>query len=157
MGYFLHESKRDYIIFERSYAPGAFFRKYPRHRKLISINKRNTGTKNEEFNMRHDWNSLLTNKNNHNEPLKFTSYSNEIFPNASLLAKYIEDFSEQYNLNVKKNTDLNNINCVDSLDHSKCEDSSKRFYFERFNKNQKYCNKWSLNDQYGQKYVCKLV
>ena len=43
LAYFLHEAKRDYIVFERSHAPGAFFRKYPRHRKLISINKRNTG------------------------------------------------------------------------------------------------------------------
>jgi hypothetical protein len=135
------------------------FRKYPRHRKLISINKRNTGTKNEEFNMRHDWNSLLTDGKSQNESLRFTSYSNEIFPNASLLAKYIEDFSKHYNLNVQKDTDLSNINCIDSLDDSKCEheESSKKFYYERFNKNQKYCSKWSLNDQYGRKYVCKLV
>lgn len=39
---------------------GNFFARYPRHRKLISINKRNTGRTNKEFNMRHDWNSLLS-------------------------------------------------------------------------------------------------
>ncbi|KAF6036632.1 FOXRED2 [Bugula neritina] len=39
---------------------GHFYYKYQRHGQLISINKRHTGKLNDEFNMRHDWNSLLT-------------------------------------------------------------------------------------------------
>ena len=31
---------RDYVIFERASGAGAFFRRYPVHRELISINKR---------------------------------------------------------------------------------------------------------------------
>lgn len=60
MGYFLQRAGRDYIIFERANTSGAFFVKYPRHRKLISINKRYTGKTNKEFNLRHDWNSLIS-------------------------------------------------------------------------------------------------
>ena len=108
--------------------------------------------------MRHDWNSLLTNKNSHDVELRFTSYSNEIFPNASILAQYIEDFAELYNINVKTNTNIQNINCIES-DHSNCDsnhESNKKFYFEAYNKKQKYCNKWFLEDQYANKYTCKL-
>jgi len=67
LAYFLHKAGRDYIIFERndtagkaSHTPafcgsnssnwfyvfhdaGSFYQHYPRHRTLISINKRNTG------------------------------------------------------------------------------------------------------------------
>ncbi|KYO36391.1 FAD-dependent oxidoreductase domain-containing protein 2 isoform B [Alligator mississippiensis] len=40
MAYFLQQASRDYVVFERSHTPGSFFALYPRHRKLISINKR---------------------------------------------------------------------------------------------------------------------
>jgi hypothetical protein len=39
LGYFLERSGRDYLILEAGSHPGTFFRKYPRHRQLISINK----------------------------------------------------------------------------------------------------------------------
>ena len=60
MGYFLKRANRDYVIFERANSSGAFYMQYPRHRKLISINKRYTGKTNKEFNLRHDWNSLIS-------------------------------------------------------------------------------------------------
>ena len=50
---------------------GSFFDTYPRHDRLISINKRHTGKTNKEFNMRHDWNSLLS----HDESLQMRHYS----------------------------------------------------------------------------------
>ena len=50
---------------------GSFFDTYPRHDRLISINKRHTGKTNKEFNMRHDWNSLLS----HDESLQIRHYS----------------------------------------------------------------------------------
>ena len=61
MGYFLQKSGRAYVIIEKksnagidySYSvigcivqsndEGSFFLRYPRHRRLISINKRHTG------------------------------------------------------------------------------------------------------------------
>ena len=42
LGRYMLEAKRDYAIFERAERAGAFFERYPRHRKLISINKRFT-------------------------------------------------------------------------------------------------------------------
>ena len=55
LGLQLQDAGRDYVILERASGPGAFFTRYPVHRKLISINKRHTGRQNKEFNMRHDW------------------------------------------------------------------------------------------------------
>ena len=46
---------REFLVFERTHTPGAYFTLYPRHRKLISLNKRFTGRTNPEFNLRHDW------------------------------------------------------------------------------------------------------
>lgn len=60
IGYFLDRAARNYVIFEKGNSSGTFFQYYPRHRKLISINKRHTGKTNKEFNLRHDWNSLLS-------------------------------------------------------------------------------------------------
>eukprot|EP00435_Cladocopium_sp_Y103_P009705 s77_g2.t1 len=40
LGHFLKHAHRDYVIFERQARPGSFFEHYPRHRKLISLNKR---------------------------------------------------------------------------------------------------------------------
>ena len=59
-GYFLHQLGMDYVVFEANDRAGSFFARFPRQRRLISINKFNTGTDDKEFNLRHDWNSLLT-------------------------------------------------------------------------------------------------
>eukprot|EP01046_Picozoa_sp_COSAG06_P065015 COSAG06_NODE_15783_length_1045_cov_0.874207_2_plen_166_part_00 len=40
LGYFMDRANRDYLILEKTAAPGASFKLYPRHRQLISINKR---------------------------------------------------------------------------------------------------------------------
>ena len=65
LGFFFEQQRRDYVILERAGSVGSYFRKYPRHRQLISINKRNTGHEDDEpkrspeFDLRHDWNSLV--------------------------------------------------------------------------------------------------
>ena len=41
---FLKQAGRDYVVLERNATAGAFFQRYPRHRRLISINKPFTGT-----------------------------------------------------------------------------------------------------------------
>ncbi|NXJ88056.1 FXRD2 protein, partial [Corythaixoides concolor] len=98
--YFLQRAGRDYVVFERSHAPGSFFALYPRHRKLISINKRYTGKSNSEFNLRHDWNSLLS----HDRRLLFRRYSRDFFPHADAMVRYLEDFASLLKLRVQYNT-----------------------------------------------------
>lgn len=90
LGHFLHQAGRDYIIFERSSAPGSFFERFPIHRKLISLNKRHTGRDNSEFNLRHDWNSLLGNT----ECASVPSRTTERFPHADVLLAYLRDFAQ---------------------------------------------------------------
>jgi len=58
LGYYFEKSERDYLVLERGDHVGSFFEVFPRHRQLISINKRFTGSNDPEFKMRHDWNSL---------------------------------------------------------------------------------------------------
>ncbi|EEC14554.1 monooxygenase, putative, partial [Ixodes scapularis] len=81
MAYFLQQAKRDYVVFERSNISGHFFSVYPKHRTLISINKRNTGQQNPDFNLRFDWNSLLS----HDPSLLFKHFSRDYFPKVRIL------------------------------------------------------------------------
>ncbi|XP_022795419.1 FAD-dependent oxidoreductase domain-containing protein 2-like [Stylophora pistillata] len=102
LGFYLERAGRDYIIFERDALAGAFYTKYPRHRKLISINKRHTGKTNKEFNMRHDWNSLLSD----DESLLMTKYSKQFFPDADILVRYLNDYATKLKLKVQYNTNI---------------------------------------------------
>ncbi|GFR80633.1 FAD-dependent oxidoreductase domain-containing protein 2-like [Elysia marginata] len=105
LGYFLQMSGRNYVIFDRSSKAGSFYELYPRHRKLISINKRHTGRKNAEYNMRHDWNSLLS----HDDSLRMTRYSRQMFPDAQVLLDYLDDFQRKLNISVQFNTNIQNL------------------------------------------------
>ncbi|CAH3185055.1 unnamed protein product, partial [Porites evermanni] len=102
IGFYLERAGRDYVIFERDGLAGAFYVKYPRHRKLISINKRHTGKTNKEFNMRHDWNSLLSD----DESLLMTRYSKKFFPDADDLVRYLNDYATKLKLQVQYNTNI---------------------------------------------------
>ena len=66
LGFFLQQSHRNYVILERSAVAASFFDKYPRHRNLISINKKSTPRHGQhaDFRLRHDWNSLLSTQAN---------------------------------------------------------------------------------------------
>lgn len=88
IGQFMHHRGRDYVTLERRDRAATFFDKYPRHRRLISINKRYTGRDNANFNMRHDWNSLLE-----SEVPQMTTRTKERFPPADVLAEYLRDFA----------------------------------------------------------------
>jgi len=83
----------------------SFFEKFPRHDKLISINKRHTGKKNTEFNLRHDWNSLLSD----DKRLLFRHYSKLFFPQRVELLKYMADYQKKLGINVQFNTEVSNI------------------------------------------------
>ncbi|XP_031575039.1 FAD-dependent oxidoreductase domain-containing protein 2-like [Actinia tenebrosa] len=128
IGYFLERAQRDYVIFEANSVAGSFFLKYPCHRKLISINKRFTGRLNKEFNLRHDWNSLLSD----DDSLLLKHYSDKFYPDADDLVKYLNDYATKLRLNIKYNTTIK----------IKANLKDKGFL---------------LNDQHGNMFECKQV
>ncbi|KAH0616933.1 hypothetical protein JD844_028421 [Phrynosoma platyrhinos] len=134
MAYFLQRTGRDYVVFERGHAPGRFFTLYPRHRKLISVNKRYTGKSNSEFNLRHDWNSLLS----HDSRLLFRHYSHDFFPHADAMVHYLTDFASMLDLQVQYNT---------SITHVMLEKDIKAWNGHYF----------SLTDQNAQLYKCSVL
>jgi thioredoxin reductase len=97
LGYFLEKSNRSYLILESGINAGNFFKTFPRHQKLISINKVYTGYDDIEINLRWDWNSLL----NDRQEISFKNYSKDYFPNTDALVKYLHDFTTHFNLKVK--------------------------------------------------------
>src|SRR5437868_9337593 len=88
LGYFLEKASRNYLILEAGTDAGTFFKKFPRHRTLISNNKVYTGGDDAERNLRWDWNSLLCD----NRELLFKNYSKEYFPPADEMVRYLRDF-----------------------------------------------------------------
>jgi thioredoxin reductase len=100
LGYFLERAGRDYLILEAGDAPATFFRTFPRHRRLISINKPHTGWDDPELNLRMDWNSLLG-----DDPgLLFTRYSERYYPAADDMVRYLNDFAHGHRLRVRCGT-----------------------------------------------------
>jgi thioredoxin reductase len=100
LGYFYEQAQRDYIIIEKGENAGTFFTWCPRRRRLISINKKYTGKTDPEFNLRHDWNSLLS----HDPSMRFTEFSEEYFPHADDLVEYMRDFAKHYKLKINYET-----------------------------------------------------
>lgn len=103
--------------------------RYPRHRKLISINKIYTGRRNKEFNLRHDWNSLLSDR----PDLLFQRISRELYPNADDFPRYLSMFEKELGLKVKYGADIGRIQASE------------------FNGNRGYV----LSDQNGVNYQCR--
>ncbi|WP_066372065.1 NAD(P)-binding domain-containing protein [Herbidospora mongoliensis] len=89
MGRSLGAAGRSYTIMEAGPAPGTFFATFPRHRTLISINKKYNGTDDPELNLRMDWNSLLSD----DPELLFTRYSDRYFPTAEDMVRYLADYA----------------------------------------------------------------
>ncbi|GGS40144.1 NAD(P)-binding domain-containing protein [Streptomyces griseoviridis] len=87
----LERDGRDYAVLERGRGPGTFFTRFPRHRQLISINKVHTGYRDPELRLRMDWNSLLSD----DPELLFTRYSDDYFPRADDLVRYLADYAER--------------------------------------------------------------
>mmetsp|Transcript_16004 Transcript_16004/g.28526 ORF Transcript_16004/g.28526 Transcript_16004/m.28526 type:complete len:815 (+) Transcript_16004:101-2545(+) len=92
LGHFMWSAPggRDYIILEQHPRAASFFSKYPIHRTLNSINRRHTRSGNLEFNLRHDWNSLLGGEETAG---LFTKWSKEYWPPADTLVEYINAFA----------------------------------------------------------------
>ena len=99
----MQRAKLDYVLIEKEPRAGRFFERLPRFGRLISINKRfmpasAPGGTNGSFALRHDWNSLLVGNDDDSDapyprapdsPMRFTSYSDEFYPSARLLASYL--------------------------------------------------------------------
>lgn len=121
---------------------GSFFVDYPRHRQLISINKRNTGERNQKFNLRHDWNSLLTD----DDHLRFTHRSKKLFPSADLLVDYLNDFHRYYNLHIQFNTTIKDLQPI-SEEINTCSSKDCSFLSTP---------RFRMKDQNNKKYTCGL-
>lgn len=105
LGRHLQAAGHTYRILEAGTAPGTFFATFPRHRTLISSNKVHTGSSDPEFNLRMDWNSLLSD----NEELRFTRYSKEYFPHADDLRRYLADYAAAFDLDIAYDTRVTRI------------------------------------------------
>ncbi|CAM3464277.1 NAD(P)-binding domain-containing protein [Kibdelosporangium persicum] len=99
LAYFLDRAGRDYLVVEAGPSAGSFFATFPRHRQLISINKPRTGIDDAEFNLRMDWNSLLSDDHD----LLFTKYTPRYFPDADDMVRYLDDFATKLDLSVRYN------------------------------------------------------
>ena len=97
IGFYLQRHGRDYQILEGGDRAGAFYTWYPRHRMMISINKVYTGSTDPEFNMRHDWNSLLS----EGEGPLFKDFTTDFFPKADVLVAYADEFVRRHQIRVK--------------------------------------------------------
>ena len=86
--YLLRKKGLNVCLLERGPAVSGFFRRFPRHRNFISINKVHTGLADEGAQMRYDWNSLLN-----DEGLKLGSRTTRYFPKADDYVSYLEDFA----------------------------------------------------------------
>jgi len=101
LGYQLQRAGQDYVIIEKGTSPGEFFKTYPRHRMLISINKVNPGMLGDDEKLKYDWNSILA-----PDFKKFTEYSSDYFPMADVYLKYMADFQEEKKLNILFNKEV---------------------------------------------------
>ena len=105
LGYFFKKDNVSYCMLEANDTAGSFFAKFPRCNRLISINKKFNLFTEDEFNFRHDWNSLI----NEEEPLGFQKYSDKLYPPARKLAEYINDFAHKHELNIHFKTKATKI------------------------------------------------
>lgn len=105
LGYFFEKSGEEYIILEGSESVGNFFSKYPKQRKLISINKKNVFPIHENS-LRHDWNSLINSE-------RFYLKSEDYYPNADDYVEYLSEFSKKFNLKIKLSTMIKRIDKKD--------------------------------------------
>jgi cation diffusion facilitator CzcD-associated flavoprotein CzcO len=87
-GFYMQRHGRDYLVLEAGPRPGTFYETYPRHRMMISINKIHTGSDDPDFNLRHDWNSLLS----EGEGPLFREHCTSFFPPADALLSYLRAF-----------------------------------------------------------------
>jgi thioredoxin reductase len=90
LAHFLNRAGHEFVVLEAGETAGGFFDRFPRHRTLLSLNKRFNIFPEEDFNLRHDWNSLLSDV----PGFKFGNYSDALYPDAADYVRYLRDFAE---------------------------------------------------------------
>jgi len=93
MAHFLKDE--EYIILEKSDKLCDFLRKFPRQRKLISINK--------SKDLRYDWNSLL------GSTMSLRDYTSDLYPSVDPLIMYMEDFASKNKIKIRFNFEVKSI------------------------------------------------
>ncbi len=111
LAYFLQRNQRDYLVLDTAEQPGSFWQKFPRQRKMISINKIYTGYEDRATQLRWDWNSLLCD----DDQFSFSRYTKSYFPDAGKYAQYLEDFTKHFQLNIRCRTRIVKISKNDQF------------------------------------------
>lgn len=93
-----------YVVLEKASCGASFFSKFPHSKTLISLNKKYTGETDLDFNLRHDWNSLLS-----DEPCLFSDFSDALYPSSTDLHAYLNEFVRRFSLNIVYNTLVQSI------------------------------------------------
>jgi len=110
LGHFFKHAGRDYVIFEKNARPGSFFERYPRHRRLISLNKRNVREgRSEDFAFRHDWNTLIDVREPGRRTKPVTERAKELFPHASVLVEYLQEFAVEQSAHIRYNATVQKV------------------------------------------------
>ena len=117
-GYKMARMGMDVRLLERGQV-GQFFRQFPRHRTLISINKVHTGLSNPETKLRYDWNSLLN-----DDGVLFPDHSKKYFPNADVYVEYLEQFGGLLGDRIVENCEVTRVSSDDGLFTLTCADGS---------------------------------
>ncbi|MDW3224871.1 MAG: NAD(P)-binding domain-containing protein [Paracoccaceae bacterium] len=118
-GYYFQKKGMDFVILERGSEVCSFFRKFPRHRQFISINKVHTGLSKPETRLRYDWNSLLN-----DEGLLFKNWSRKYFPSADDFVDYAEAFAAQMKDHILCDSSVVEITKTDGVFALRCADGT---------------------------------
>ncbi len=120
-GYYFNKYNINYAILERSSISGSFFSRYPHSGNLISINKQFTGDNdNNNYKLRHDWNSLLNDEN-----FLFKEFSQEYYPDRNDLVEYLNEFAKKFKINILYNKTVFKISKNEDLFEIKLKDSDE--------------------------------
>ena len=130
LGYYFNIINEEYVILEKSNIAGSFFDKFPHSDELISINKVHTGKDIEDFNLRHDWNSLLNNHTNYNfnneiinKPINMKEITDKFFPLRNDMVSYLNLFCKEYNIKINYNINVIDIEKKDNIFYIKCDNN----------------------------------
>ncbi|QUJ77642.1 NAD(P)-binding domain-containing protein [Sulfitobacter albidus] len=107
-------------LLERGDGVSGFFRKFPRHRNFISINKVHTGLDDADARLRYDWNSLLN-----DEGLEVRDFTKRYFPKADDYVRYLERFAETLEEEIVLNADVCRISKTDDVFTLACADGRR--------------------------------
>jgi thioredoxin reductase len=121
LAFFLRRFAVDYIVLEREYSVAGFFRKFPRHRRLISINKPMTGFYDSETNLRWDWHTLLGEDFGQGFPCRCKDY----FPLADDYVEYLKGFALRNEIEIAMGADVVSITRRNGRFLVICRDSSE--------------------------------